>query len=95
MYISGPNWTFESRLHQLATDLATLISFIKEGNTYYSSETVHVQNKWERECRLCKFRLTQDPSDLTIQLLNNAFIYDENGSAILDENDDLLLEETL
>lgn len=95
MYILGDNSSFESRLHQLADDLATLISFIKEGNTYYLSETVHVQNKWETECRKKMFLLTHDPSDLTTQLLNNAFIYDENGSAILDENDDLLLEETL
>lgn len=62
MYISGSMMTFENRMHQGAVDGASLVSFIIEGNSYLNMNptpiTTQQSGKWEREARMCSFRMS-------------------------------------
>lgn len=101
MYIVGDLDTLESRMHQLATTLVALQEYIDECNEEYHKVTIHVQNKWEREARQCKFRITQNGADLLIQLLHltppchyeTGPIEDEDGNSLLDEEGYVLFGE--
>ena len=67
MYVSGQVYDFESRLHQLVTGLSDLNSFITEGNAYltaYPFLSSGTSQKWEREAKISKFRVTLNPGAL-------------------------------
>jgi hypothetical protein len=67
MYVSGQLYDFESRLHQLVTGLSDLNSFITEGNAYltaYPFLSSGTSQKWEREAKISKFRVTLNPGAL-------------------------------
>lgn len=67
MYVSGQVYDFESRLHQLVTGLSDLDSFTTEGNAYltaYPFLSSGTSQKWEREAKMSKFRVTLNPGAL-------------------------------
>lgn len=92
MYVSGILVDFESRLHQLCINQSILDSFIVEGDGYWYLVDAWVQDKWEREARLSKYRFTRSYIDLLTPLFNvNINILDETGDFILDETGDIIL----
>lgn len=80
MYITGTQYDFASRMHQLAdmnvptgtlvaSGLASINSFLIEGRSYINSGFVTQQEsgKWEKEARLLRYQLSGDGAALLRQ----------------------------
>jgi hypothetical protein len=81
MYITGTQYDFASRMHELAdmnvptgtlvaSGLDSINSFLIEGRTYINSGFVTQQEsgRWEKEARLIRYMLSGDANILTGQL---------------------------
>jgi hypothetical protein len=77
-YVSGTINDFESRLHELATTTGILNTFMLEGSGYLASATAQQSGKWEREARMCDFRITNNAAKLTTQHMG---VYVSTGAA--------------
>jgi hypothetical protein len=49
MFISGSQYDFENRLHQLPTTTGDLQTFITEYSAYSGDATAAILEKWDRE----------------------------------------------
>jgi hypothetical protein len=75
-YITGTIEDFTSRLHQGATGVPELSSFVSEGDVYIQSGTgvvpVQLRNKWEREAQLHAYSYSNTGTSFVTQFFDVA-----------------------